>query len=77
MMENVVREYDYYTLEQARKIIYQEMRHDRITRKRRIAQNRLERRRKKIEQIKFIIGMSIIFIVVPFGMVIHWLLCGY
>lgn len=76
-MENVVREYDYYTLEQARKIIYQEMRHDRITRKRRIAQNRLEKRKRKIEQIKLTLCLFIMFILVPFLMFTHWLCFGY
>lgn len=80
-MDNVVREYDYYTLEQARKIIYQEMRHDRITRKRRIAQNKLEKRKKKIqyvkEQIKFTLFLFVMFILIPFGMFVHWLHFGY
>ena len=77
MKNTVVAEYDYYTLEQARKLIYAEMRHDRITRKRKLANKRLARRKRMIEQIKFGLFLFGAFIVLPLSMIAHYLMIGY
>lgn len=52
MKDNIVAEYDYYTLDQAREIVYQEMRHDRITREFWIKKKMIQKRREKLYYIK-------------------------
>ena len=70
---NVVATYDYYTLDQARDIIYAEMRHNRAVRKwkakQKAEQKRKERERKLIQRIS---GIMLVVI----GIVIPNLLCG-
>lgn len=45
---NIVAEYDYYTLDQAKEIIYRELRHKRAVRKWKEAQEAKERKRKRL-----------------------------
>lgn len=73
MNDNVVAEYDYYTLDQARNIIYAEMQRDR---EKLISISR-HRRKKKIERIKLTIGLFLILGALPLGMCVHWLVVGY
>lgn len=69
---NVVAEYDYYTLEQARELVYAEMEQDRIRRKKAI----LKKRQAKIEEIKLTLGLGAMTLL-PFGMFLYWLVFGY
>jgi len=52
MEEKIIAEYDYYTLSQARKLIYQEMRYDRLQREYTIKRKEKLRRKRKIYYIK-------------------------
>lgn len=70
---NIVVEYDYYTLDQARKIIYAEMQADRE----KLISIARYKRKKKIELIKLTIGLFLTLIALPLGMCIHWLVVGY
>ena len=76
---NVVKEYDYYTLDQAREIIYAEMRHDRAlrSRKRRLAAAQKEaEKRKRIEDLKLAILLFFYMFICPALLYIHWF-CTY
>lgn len=72
MESNVVIEYDYYTLEQARELIYAEMEQDRARRKRAI----MKKRQAKIEEIKLTLALGAMSMI-PFGMFVYWLFFGY
>lgn len=69
MNDNVVREYDYYTLDQAREIIAREQRHNRLVRQRKIESIRKKRRARKIAMLKqkaagiFFLGFSVLLVV--------------
>jgi hypothetical protein len=52
MKNNIVAEYDYYTLDQAREIVYQEMRHDRITREFWTKKKMIQKRKEKLFYVK-------------------------
>ena len=73
MNDNVVVTLDYYTLDQARKIIYAEMQADRE----KLISIARYKRKKKIELIKLTIGLFLTLIALPLGMCIHWLVVGY
>lgn len=62
----IVATYDYYTLEQARKIIRQEQR-----------QKARQKRIERVETIKTTLVLSVFMIGFPFLMFIHWLAFGY
>lgn len=63
-LENtVVREYDYYTLDQAREIIYNEMRHARLVRNWKFNDMKKRRRQRRVYFLKqCIFGLTIIFL---------------
>lgn len=73
MNDNVVVTLDYFTLDQARKIIYAEMQKDREDRKRKAAQ----RRKQKVKQIKLTIALFFTLVGLPLAMFVHWLVVGY
>lgn len=62
MKNAVVATYDYYTLDQARKILCME-------------QRKQKRRRKRIDQIKM--NLVLFYVLVPVYFVISWLINGY
>lgn len=66
--QDIAVEYDYYTLEQARKLILTDMETKRKRKK------RIER---QIENIKFYIMLFLFFVVAPMYMIIEWILVGY
>lgn len=68
----IVATYDYYTLDQARKIIYAEMAEDRERKK----EKSRRRRKEKLESIKLTIGLFISLIGIPMLMVLHWIVTG-
>lgn len=69
---NVVVE-TYYTLEEARRIVYAEMAEDRERHNR----NAKLRREKKVDDIKFLLTLFISTIVFPVLMFLKWLYFGY
>lgn len=73
MNDNVVAEYDYYTLEQARKIIYAEMQRDRE----RLSAIAKRKRNQQVERIKFLIGLFAGLVLPPVLMGLHWITFGY
>lgn len=62
----IVAEYDYYTLEQARQIIRQEQR-----------QKARQKRIERVETIKEILVIGFFMIGCPLLMFLHWLAFGY
>lgn len=49
---NVVTEYDYYTLDQAREIVYQEMRHARLIREYQTRKRRKQKKKRTVYYFK-------------------------
>lgn len=62
----IVAEYDYYTLEQARQIIKQEQR-----------QKARQKRIEQVETIKITLVIGFFMISCPLLMFLHWLAFGY
>lgn len=63
-MQKIVATYDYYTLDQARKILY------RVECKR-------KKRKEKMEQIKYNMMLFSFYVLVPAYFVLEWILRGY
>lgn len=63
-MREIVATYDYYTLEQAERILYR--------------RNSAQRKRKeRIERIKFNIMLFTFYVAVPAYLIISWAISGY
>lgn len=63
-MQKIVATYDYYTLEQAERILYR--------------RNSAKRKRKeRIERIKFNIMLFTFYMLVPAYLIISWAISGY
>lgn len=63
-MKEIIATYDYYTLEQAERILY----------RRKSAQ---KKRKEKIEQIKFNLMLFSFYVLVPAYFILEWLMNGY
>lgn len=63
-MQKIVATYDYYTLEQARKILYRE-------------ESKRKKRKERIEQIKFNMMLFSFYILVPMYFILEWIMRGY
>lgn len=63
-MHKIVATYDYYTLEQARKILYRE-------------ESKRKKRKERMERIKFNMMLFSFYILVPAYFVLEWILRGY
>ncbi len=63
-MQRIVAAYDYYTLEQAERILY-----------RRKSEQR--KRKERMERIKFTLMLFSVYILIPTYMVMEWILRGY
>lgn len=78
--EYIVAEYDYYTLDQARKLIYEEMRHNRLLREHHRKQCSVRKKewiRTKVKEIIKDITLGIIIASPIIGLLFHWILVGY
>lgn len=63
-MKKIVATYDYYTLEQAERIIYR--------------RNSTQRKRKeRIERIKFNLMLFSLYVLAPAYLIISWMMNGY
>lgn len=79
-MDRIVAEYDYYTLEQARKIIAEEKRHQRLVQKFRERQKKEMKKRRRKEKVKAIVDDLIIIVSISalfLGFFFCWLFIGY
>lgn len=63
-MQKIVVTYDYYTLEQARKILYR-------------VENKRKKRKEKLDQIKFNLMLFSFYVLVPAYFILEWILRGY
>lgn len=63
-MQKIVATYDYYTLEQARKILYRE-------------ESKRKKRKERIEQIKFNLMLFSFYVLVPAYFILEWIMRGY
>lgn len=63
-MQKIVATYDYYTLEQAERILY----------RRNSAQ---KKRKERIERIKFNVMLFTFYVLTPAYLVLEWILRGY
>ena len=78
--DDVVAEYDYYTLDQARKIIAQEERHKQLVKEfweHRRKEEKKRRRKKKRKELAEDILIAVLMLAPFFAMGLHWLCFGY
>lgn len=63
-MQKIVATYDYYTLEQAQRILYRR-------------KNAQKKRKERIERIKFNMMLFSFYVLVPVYFVLEWIMRGY
>ena len=63
-MQKIVATYDYYTLDQARKILYRK-------------KSARKKHKEKMEQIKYNMMLFSFYVLVPAYFVLEWILRGY
>ena len=63
-MQKIVATYDYYTLDQARKILYRE-------------ESKRKKRKARIEQIKVNMILFSFYVLAPAYLIISWAISGY
>ena len=63
-MQKIVATYDYYTLDQARKILYRE-------------ESKRKKRKARIEQIKANMILVSFYVLAPVYLIISWAISGY
>lgn len=63
-MQKIVATYDYYTLEQAKKILYRE-------------ESKRKKRKEKIERIKWNMMLFSFYVLAPAYFILEWILRGF